>query len=340
MTAPDERSGVMGRGSTHSPAPSSAPTRTESRSGAPRRWDVLTPVRRHLRRRVNTASLSALVLTVPLVIVFGLFAWWPLVRAGVLSVQHTNLVDVPTFVGLDNFRQVLHDPLLWTAIKNTVWFSLLALVFGFPIPLVLAVLMSELRWGRGLYSALAYLPVVVPPVAAILLWQVFFKANRAGTFNTILGWVGLGPYPWIQSQTWAMPSIVLVATWSAAGGTVIVYLAALTGVRAELYEAAEVDGASIIQKVWHITLPQLRAVLFVTLMLQLIGTFQLFTEPYLLTGGGPADSTVTVLLLIFRYGFGVGGDYGAATALSIMLAAFLAVFTAAYFRATRSWSDR
>ena len=139
-----------------------------------------------------------------------------------------------------------------------------------------------------------------------------------------------------------MPSVVLLATWSSAGATVIIYLAALTGVRTELYEAAEVDGAGILRKVWHITLPQLRSVMFVTLILQLIGTFQVFTEPFLLTDGGPADSTVTVLLLIYRYAFGAGGggDYGAATALSLMLAAFLALFSAIYFRVTRPWATR
>ena len=127
-----------------------------------------------------------------------------------------------------------------------------------------------------------------------------------------------------------MPSIVLEATWANAGATVIIYLAALTGVPPELYEAAEVDGASIWRKVWHITLPQLRGVLLVTLILQLIGTAQVFTEPFLFTGGGPANSTMTVLLLIYRYAFqnSLGGDYGMAAALSLMLAAFLAVFTA------------
>lgn len=286
--------------------------------------------------------MSTLVLTLPLLLTFTVFAWWPLVRAGVLSVQETNLVDAAEWIGLDNFRRVLDDPLLWTAIRNTAWFALLALVFGYPIPILLAVLMSEVRRWRGLYAGLAYLPVVVPPVASILLWRVFYDASPTGTFNTILGWVHLGPYPWFQDRTWAMPSIVLLSTWSNAGATVIIYLAALTGVRSELYEAAEVDGASLIRKVWHITLPQLRSVLFVTLILQLIGTFQVFTEPFLLTQGGPADATVTVLLLIFRYAFGTGGggDYGSAAALSLILAAFLAVFTAVYFRATRSWSDR
>ena len=159
-------------------------------------------------------------------------------------------------------------------------------------------------------------------------------------FNTILGWVGLGPLPWLQNAATAMPSIVIEATWAAAGGTVIIYLAALLSVRPELYDAAEVDGASIWQKIRHITLPQLRNVLFVTLILQLIATAQLFTEPLLFTGGGPANSTLTVLLLIYRYAFqnSLGGDYGMAAALSLMLAAFLAVFTAGYYWLTRRWS--
>ncbi len=137
-----------------------------------------------------------------------------------------------------------------------------------------------------------------------------------------------------------MPAIVIEATWAAAGGTVIIYLAALLAVPPELYDAAEVDGASIWQKIRHITLPQLRTILFVTLILQLIATAQLFTEPLLFTGGGPANATLTVLLLIYRYAFqnSLGGDYGMAAALSLMLAAFLAVFTAGYYRLTRSWS--
>ena len=244
------------------------------------------------RRPFSSKGLSTFILALPMLIVFGYFAWWPMLRAGLLSFQDDIITDA-RWVGLDNFRQVLDDPLLWTAIKNTLWFTFLALVFGYPIPLILAVLMNEAARGKRRFSALAYLPVVIPPVAAILLWRVFYDASPTGVFNTLLGWVGLGPYPWIQDPTWSMPSVVLLATWSAAGATVIIYLAALRSVRTELYEAAEVDGAGIFRKIWHITLPQLRNVMFVTLILQLIGTFQVFTEPFLLTNGGPADSTVT-----------------------------------------------
>jgi multiple sugar transport system permease protein len=289
---------------------------------------------------IRRGGLSTLLFLLPLIVVFGVFSWWPIVRAAVMSVQQTNLVTAPVFVGLENFETVFGDPLLWTAVRNTGLFALLALLFGYPIPLVAAVLMSEVRRWRGLYSALAYLPVVVPPVVAVLMWKVFYDPRPEGLFNTVLGWFGLAPLAWLQSADTAMVSLVLEATWAAAGGTVIIYLAALTAVPPELYDAAEVDGAGVWRKVWHVTLPQLRGVLLITLILQVIGTSQVFLEPFLFTGGGPANSTITVLLLIYQYAFGssLGGDYGAAAALSLLLAGFLALLSAVYFRLTRSWS--
>lgn len=300
-----------------------------------------SPGRRTPVSWVRGGGLSTLLLALPMLVVFGVFSWYPIVRALIMSVQRTNLVTAAQWVGLQNFRQVLQDPLLPTAVKNTLYFAGLALLFGYPIPLIAAVLMSELRRFKGLYSALAYLPVVVPPVVAVLLWKFFYDASPTGVFNSILGWIGLGPYPWLQNESSAMPALVLEATWAAAGSTVIIYLAALSSVSPELYDAAAVDGASIWHKIWHVTLPQLRGVLLITLILQLIGTSQVFLEPYLFTVGGPSNSTLTVLLLIYNYAFGqsLGGDYGAATALSVLLAIVLAVLSAVYFRLTRSWSD-
>jgi len=291
---------------------------------------------------VRGGGLTTLVFLLPLLFIFGAFSWYPIVRTVIMSLQHTNLVQPATWVGFQNFERVWHDPLFPIAVKNTAYFAALALVFGYPIPLIAAVLMSEVRKRRGIYSALAYLPVVIPPVVAVLLWKTFYDASSTGAFNTILGWVHLGPYPWLQSQQWAMPSLVLESTWANAGGTVIIYLAALTGVQTELYEAASVDGAGLLRKVWHITLPQLRGILLVTMILQIIGTAQVFLEPYLFTSGGPANATLTVLLLIYNYAFGnsLGGDYGNATALSLMLAGFLTLFCLFYLRATRSWSTR
>jgi multiple sugar transport system permease protein len=308
---------------------------------------VVAAARPHPRARRSPATwvrgggLTTFIFLLPMLFVFGAFSWYPIVRTVIMSMQHTNLVQAPTWVGFDNFRKVIHDPLLPVAVKNTAYFAALALVFGYPIPLISAVLMSEVRRARGWYSALAYLPVVIPPVVAVLLWKTFYDGGSVGVFNTILGWIHLGPYPWLQSQSTAMPSLVLESTWANAGGTVIIYLAALTGVNSELYEAASVDGAGLLRKVWHITLPQLRGVLLVTMILQIIGTAQVFLEPFLFTSGGPANATLTVLLLIYNYAFGnsLGGDYGSATALSLMLAVFLALFSLIYLRATRSRSS-
>ncbi len=309
-----------------------------------------TSVRASARRRETSrgtpatwarrGGLSSLVFALPIILIFGVFSWWPIISAGVMSLQKTNLVDAPVWVGLANFQHVLADPLLPTVVKNTAWFAVLALVFGYPIPLIGAVLMSELRRRKGLYSVLAYLPVVVPPVVAVLLWKFFYNPSPAGVFNTILGWVGLGPFPWLSDATWAMPSLVLEATWAAAGGTVIIYLAALISVPAELYDAAEVDGASVWRKVWHVTMPNLRGVLFITLILQIIGTAQVFLEPFLFTNGGPNHATETIMLRVYNLAFAnLGNNYGEATALSLLLAVFLAIMSLLYFRLTKSWSQ-
>ena len=137
-----------------------------------------------------------------------------------------------------------------------------------------------------------------------------------------------------------MPALVVESKWANAGTTVIIYLAALMSVDRDLYDAASVDGASLWRKVWHVTMPQIRGVLLVTFMLQIIGTAQVFLEPYLFTSGGPANATLTVLLLVYQYAFGnsIGVGFGQAAALSLMVAVFLAIFALVFLRLTRSWS--
>ncbi|WP_406295445.1 sugar ABC transporter permease [Embleya sp. NBC_00888] len=290
------------------------------------------------RWRGGSRHIAAVLFLLPTVLVFGLFSWWPIIRSLVLSFQQTNLVEPASWVGLQNYQTLLDDPLLGKAVWNTLVFTGLALLIGFPLPLFLAVLMSELRRGAGLMRVLVYLPVAVPPVVAVLMWKWFYDPD-SGLFNEVLGKVGLGPYPWLQSADTAMTSLVVEATWAGAGGAVLIYLAALASVPTELYEAAELDGASVRRRLWHVTLPHMRSVLLIMMLLQVINTFQVFTEPFVLTDGGPEDSTVTVLLLIYRYAF-VSGDYGSAAALSVSLAAVLAVLSAIYLRLTRTWGTK
>jgi multiple sugar transport system permease protein len=285
----------------------------------------------------RSGGLSSVLFILPLVLIFLYFSWGPIVRGLVLSFQKNNLVTTPEWVGTANFTYVLTDPQLPQATLNTLYFALLALIFGFPVPLFLAVFISELRTTGWLYNVLSYLPAVVPPVAAILLWKFFYDPGESGVFNAILGWFGVGPFAWLNSPSLAMPAIVIEATWAGAGATSIIYLAALTGVRTELYEAAELDGAGIWRRVWHVTLPQIRGIILIMMLLQLIGTFQVFTEPFLFTGGGPDNATTTILLLIYRYAF-INGDFGAATALSVLLALVLCVLSIGYHFMTKRWS--
>src|SRR5258706_4931607 len=141
--------------------------------------------RPRVRARFSRDGLGTVAFLLPLLVIFGVFSWFPIVRALVMSLQETNLVSEPTFVGVENFARVLADPLFATAVRNTAYFSFLALIIGFPIPIVLAVIMSEARRGKAVMSALAYLPVVVPPVVSVLLWRCFFSPPPPGGLPTL-----------------------------------------------------------------------------------------------------------------------------------------------------------
>lgn len=307
----------------------------ESRRQDPRRRDSRRPDLRgtRLRRRI-TDNLLAYAFMAAGIACFAIFSWYPLVRGVLLSFQQVNFVTDPAWVGLDNFRALFDDPLFYTAWKNTLLFTGLALVFGYAVPLGIAILLNELRHFKGFFRVLVYLPVMLPPIVCVLLWQYFYDPGN-GLFNTVLRGVGLPESQWTQSPSTAMLSLVLVSTWANMGGATLMYLAALQGIPGELYEAAELDGASIWQRLRHVTIPQLRFIMLVLLLLQIIATMQVFIEPYQLTGTSNPD-TVTVMVLIYRYAFTVNNDFGLAAAMSVLLFVVLGVFSAIYLRSTRS----
>ena len=286
---------------------------------------------------VNRGGLTVLAFAAPAVILFATFSWWPILRGLMMAFQKINFVAAPQWVGLDNFQRVLADPLLGRALVNTLEFTGISILIAFPLPIILAVTMNELRKARQSAAVLIYLPVIIPPVASILLWKTFFNPSETGLFNTVLGWFGIPPQPWLQSPVTAMPSIVLEAVWAGIGTSTIIYMAALRSIRTELYEAAEIDGASILRRVWHVTLPELRGVMVIMGLLLVIGAVQVFTEPFIFTSGGPVNATTTLVLLLYRYAF-IFGDFGKATALGVMIALGLSVITVVYLIATRRFS--
>ncbi|RZQ60619.1 carbohydrate ABC transporter permease [Amycolatopsis suaedae] len=284
-------------------------------------------------RRRWTGQLTAYGLLSAALVVFALFSWYPIVRGVLLGFQQVNFVDDPAWVGLENFQRLFDDPLFGIAWRNTLLFTGLALVLGFAVPFAAAVLLNELRHARAYFRLLVYLPVMLPPVVTALLWKWFYDPGP-GLFNEALRTVGLPDSAWLDSSSTAMVSLVIVSTWANMGTTTLIYLAALQTIPGELYEAAELDGAGLWRRLWNVTIPQTRFVLLVLLLLQVVATMQVFTEPFVMTGGGPDDSTVTVLLLLYRYAF-VYNDFGTASALSLLLFVALGVFSVAYARMTR-----
>jgi multiple sugar transport system permease protein len=265
---------------------------------------------------------------------FAFFAWYPMVREFILSFQQTNLVDPPTWVGLDNFRTVVEDPAFGQAWLNTVEFTGLALLCGYAVPFVTAIVLNELRHARAYLRFVVYLPVMLPPIVGVLLFRWFFDPGP-GLFNQILDFFHLPALAWLDSSSTALFSLVIVSTWMNMGSGTLIYLAALQSIPGELYEAAELDGAGILKRIRHVTIPQTRLILLLMLMLQIVATMQVFLEPFMLTGGGPENATVTVTYLMYQYAFNFGGNYGAGGALGMMLMIVLLGFAAVQLRLTR-----
>ncbi|MFI2426157.1 carbohydrate ABC transporter permease [Streptomyces sp. NPDC018955] len=289
------------------------------------------------RRRRLTDHLRAYGFLAGGLVCFALFSWYPAVRAVVIAFQKYTPGSDPEWIGTANFTRVLNDPEFGAAWRNTLTFTLLALLIGFVIPFVLALVLNELRHAKAFFRVVVYLPVMIPPVVSALLWKWFYDPG-AGLANEALRFLHLPTSNWSNGADTALVSLVIVATWANMGGTVLIYLAALQSIPGELYEAAELDGANLLQRIRHVTVPQTRFVILMLMLLQIIATMQVFTEPFVITGGGPENATVTVLYLIYKYAF-LYNDFGGACALSVMLLALLGLFSAVYLRLTRSGEE-
>lgn len=268
------------------------------------------------------------------ILCFALFYWYPMIRGVVMSFQHTKR-GVTTWVGWDNYIRIVHDVSFWAAWRNTLYFTVLAMVLGFAVPFFVAILFNELRHAKGYLRILVYLPVMLPPASALFLFKYYaYDPSDAGLFNAILHFFHLPSSQWMQSTKVAIPAMVIASTWMNMGSAVLIYLASLQNIPGELYEAAELDGAGILRRIWSVTIPQTRLILALLAMLQIVATMQLFIEPLILANGaGVEDSATSVAYLIYQHGF-FQNDLNGAAALGVIMLLVLAAFSAVYVRLT------
>jgi multiple sugar transport system permease protein len=290
-------------------------------------------VRNGLSRKVRQ-HLQAHGFLIGALLCFLMFSWYPMVREFIMSFQETKR-GTTHWVGWKNLTRVYHDPYFWTAWKNTAEFTGMALVIGFAVPFVIAIVLNELKHAQAYLRILVYLPVMLPPVAGVLLFKYFYNPDY-GLFNSILKSLHLPTSQFLDSSSTAMISVVIAATWMNLGSATLIYLAALQNIPGELYEAADLDGAGLFSKIWHVTIPQTRMVLSLMLLLQIVATMQEFTNVFLLTGGnGPENSTMTVVYMVYQYAFRYD-NFGSAAALGLFLLLVLAIFSGVYTRLSRN----
>ncbi|MEC2345279.1 sugar ABC transporter permease [Paenibacillus barengoltzii] len=259
---------------------------------------------------------------VPAIAIFIVFLWVPIIKGMVYSFYNIDFVKGNTFVGLDNYVKVFNNPDVLLSVRNTLYYMLLCLVIGFWVPIAASIAISELRWFQGFARIAAYLPFVVPGVVLYGMWRWMY--DPVGPINALLGWFGADPVSFVSDGRWSMISIVFMETWQQFGSAMLIYLAGVLSIPRDWYEAAEIDGAGVWARIKYITLPSMRNLIVLMLILQLIGTSQAYQSQLALLDGGPNKATLTYALLTVKYAF-TQLDYGAGTALGVLMFLVLSV---------------
>ncbi|MGH7560107.1 MAG: carbohydrate ABC transporter permease [Gemmatimonadales bacterium] len=244
----------------------------------------------------------------PALLLIGVFFAVPVAGAFFLSFTDFDLYSIgdpgsTRFVGLDNYRQLLETPLFWKALRNTLYFVLVGGPLSVAVSLGAALLVNArlVRW-KPLFRSAFFAPWVTTLVAVALLWRYIYHPQY-GLLNGALGILGLGPVDWLGDPRWAMPSIILLSVWKNFGYNMLIFLAGLQAIPEELYEAASLDGAGAWHRFRHVTLPMLGPTLVFVGVVTMITSFQIFSEPYVMTQGGPLRSTTTLMLFMYEEGF-------------------------------------
>jgi multiple sugar transport system permease protein len=274
---------------------------------------------------------AAWLLAGPALLVIGVFFFVPVLAAFAMSLTDFDLYALASiknlrFVGLANYIELMHTPLFWKALGNTLYFVIVGVPLSIAASLGAALLLNaRLAWARPLFRTAFFAPVVTSMVAVAVIWRYLYH-TRYGFINYVFDLAGLAPADWLGDPRLAMPAIILFAVWKNFGYNMIIFVAALQSIPGDLYEAAELDGAGAWSLLRHITLPALAPTMFMVSLLTMAGYFQLFAEPYVMTEGGPLQSTVSVLYLMYEQGF-KWWNLGTATAVAFVLFALMFLVT-------------
>ena len=287
--------------------------------------------------KLKSSDRIGYVMVAPYLVHLMIFFGYPLLFAFVLIFHRWDVVTPMEFVGVKNFARLFQDDLFFRAILNTGLFLVIHIPFQIIVALFFAELLNAKFKGRNFFRTIYFLPVVVSGVVITILFQQLF-AFETGYVNGILTALGGSRVPWLVSPQWAMPSIALMATWKNVGFYIILFLAGLQNIPESMYEVAHLEGATTWQRWWHVTLPLLNPMMVTVIVLSTIGGFSLFIEPYVLTGGGPLNSTLSALLYIYNQAFYFNHmGYAAALGLFFALVIFVVVILQRRFVETETY---
>jgi multiple sugar transport system permease protein len=274
----------------------------------------------------------------PAVVVFALLTVYPLIYAIVTGFYKIDFIRAKTmFYGFQNYAEILTDDTFWVAVKNTLLFVVLAVVFETLLGTLFALFFNSGFRFMKLYKTVVLVPMLLPPITVALTWKMMYDYNF-GIFNFLLKTIGLSPVEWLSSTDWALLSVVLTDIWQWTPFVFLVILASLQSIPLEIYESAQVEGASYVQSLRYITLPLLRPALALVLLLRTIDTFRVFDKMYVLTGGGPGNATETITYYIYRYGFRYF-QTGYAAAASIIMVIMVLILSIPYIKQVIGTAD-
>jgi multiple sugar transport system permease protein len=289
---------------------------------------------RAARKRSRRRTLVGLAFVSPWIIGFLTFALYPFLMTFYYSFTNFDIVRSPRWIGFANYTGLMHDHIFWQSLWNTGYYTVLEVPFSTIVAIGLAMLLNMKVRGMAFYRTALYLPTIVPLVASCIVWMWLFNPSY-GIINDALSVVHVNGPGWIFSASWSKPSFVFMGLWSV-GAPMVIYLAALQGVPEEMYEVADLEGAGPWQRTWHVTLPMISPAILFNVVLAMVAALQYFTQAYVMTQGGPSDSTMFYSLYLYEQAFSFL-HLGYASAMAWLLFVIVVVITLVMFRSSNRW---